>query len=353
MKPLVSMLTLGAFALASALPAGAAPLPRSNVVLPSAKIVDLAANTVTLPLHRGTAKGATVWYIITDTSDAAAAAKLGVLFSPLIAGAGDAIETVSGTIDALTFTGSVDFTPDRVLELDANGAPAKAKPGSVGDAEYSPLVRIGASGPVYNAPIVASGDAPRDVTKHTDTLDRVVAIDTHDAVHATVTLVLARGFTNGQPIAYISTDASADGPAAIERSTYAPRLGKIQSGTIPIDVFFNGPAQGIPFAGLHGHLTADASAANASTLGSPLNVQATFPAPGVAASGYTPLWDVHPAAWTKAALDGGKAVVLKSTAAFADAASAGSITAPDGKPFGSAGITVNCPVVAFAEQRPQ
>jgi hypothetical protein len=33
-------------------------------------------------------------------------------------------------------------------------------------------------------------------------------------------------------------------------------------------------------------------------------------------------------------------------------ADSGLVTAPDGKAFGAAGITVNCPVVAFAEKRP-
>lgn len=213
-------------------------------------------------------------------------------------------------------------------------------------------MRIGTGGPVYNAPIVAAGDTPHDIDGHTDVLDRVVAINTKNAAAATVTLVLARGFTNGQPIAYISTDASVDGPATIERSTYAPKLKTIAGGTIPIDVFFNGSKQGIPFAALHGNLDVDASASNAAQLGSPLNVQATFPAPNNAASGYTPLWGVYPAVWTKGASAAGKEHLLTSQGEFQTAADAKSITAPDGKAFGPAGITVNCPVIAFAEKRP-
>lgn len=330
----------------------AQPLARANIVLQSAKAVDLAANTVTLPLHRGTAKGAPVWYIVTDTSDAAAAAKFGLLFSPLIASAGSAIEPVGGTIDALKFSGTVSFAPTRVFQADASGTPTQVKPGSIGDADYSPLVRIGETGPVYNAPIVASGPAPHDTTTHTDTLDRVVAINTSDAQHATVTLALARGFTNGQPIAYISTDASVDAPAAIERSTYAPRLKKLTAGAIPIDVFFNGAKQGISYAARVGHLNADATAKNAATLGSPLNVQSTFPAADNGASAYSPMWNVYAAIWTKAAVAAGKERILRSDAMVADAATNGLITAPDGKPFGAAGIVVNCPVVAYAKTRP-
>ena len=80
MKQILSALILGAIVNASA-PASAAPLSRANIVLSSAKSVDLAANTVTLPLHKGTAKGATVWYIITDVSEGTAATKLGILYS--------------------------------------------------------------------------------------------------------------------------------------------------------------------------------------------------------------------------------------------------------------------------------
>jgi len=351
MKQILSALILGAVVTAS-VPAIAAPLPRANVVLSSAKSVDLTANTVTLPLHRGSAKGKTVWYVITDTSDAAAAAKLGILYSPLIASAGAAIARAGGTITALVYPGTVDFSPVRVLKTDAMGNPTEAKPGSVGDADYSPLVRIGTSGPVYNAPIVASGDAPHDLAGHSDVLDRVVAIDTKDPNAATVTLVLARGFTSGQPIAYISTDASAEGPAAVERSTYAPRLQKLSAGAIPIDVFFNGSKQGIPFTALHGNLGVDATRGNAPAIGSPLNVQATFPAPNNGRSGYSPMWSVYPAAWTKAAASSGKEAVLTSSGDVQKFADAGLVRSPDGKAFGAAGITVNCPVVAFAEKRP-
>jgi hypothetical protein len=81
MKSIASALIAGALvASIGRTPAPATPLPRTNVVLASATSVDLEANTVTLPLHKGTAKGATVWYILTDASDSTAASKLGLLF---------------------------------------------------------------------------------------------------------------------------------------------------------------------------------------------------------------------------------------------------------------------------------
>ncbi|BDE05240.1 hypothetical protein WPS_05160 [Vulcanimicrobium alpinum] len=336
--------------------ASAAPLDRAKVVLPSAISVDLAANTVTLPLYRGSVHGNPVWYIKTDVSNAAVAKREGLLYAPLLASSASAAQHATGASNAFAFAGGVDFTPQRVLTTAADGSVTAAKPGSVGDDAYSPFVHAAANGAIYNAPIVASGAHPSDVATHNDTLDRVVAIDTRDTAHASVTLVLARGFTNGQPIAYISTDASADGPAAIERSTYVPRLAKAAAAAIAIDVLFNGrtdgESQGIAAAGLHGSLGAEATVQNAAEIGSPLNVQATFPAPNFAASGYSPLWHVAPAVWTAAALSGGKAHRLRSSADFAAAASANLITAPDGKPFGPAPIFVNCPVVGFEAARP-
>jgi hypothetical protein len=342
--------------LASAAPGSAAPLDRSKVVLPSAIDVDLAANTVTLPLYRGAAVGKTVWYIKTDVSDAAIAKAQGLLYAPALAAIGEGAQAASGDPSAFRFTGSVDFAPTRELRSGPDGSVTAAKPGSVGDANYSPFVRPVGTAVIYNAPIVASGDHPSDVTNHTDTLDRVVAIDTRDASRASVTLVLARGFTNGQPIAYISTDASDAGPAAIERSTYAPRLAKAgKSAAVPIDVFFNGrtdpQGQGIAFAALRGGLGTNASATNAESLASPLNIQATFPG-ATAPNGYTPLWAVAPAFWTSAAIGAGKAHRVTSSAGVAEVVRAGLVTGPGGKPFGTVGIVVDCPVVGFSDSRP-
>jgi hypothetical protein len=61
---------------------------------------------------------------------------------------------------SITFTaGAVDFSPERNVvpaEGDAPFPPAEFQPGSVGDENYSPLVRIeNAGNHVYNAPIVA------------------------------------------------------------------------------------------------------------------------------------------------------------------------------------------------------
>lgn len=337
--------------------ASAAPLERSKVVLPSALSVDLAANTVTVKLHRGTANGATVWYTITDISDAAAAQREGAIFSAALAEIGDA-QDVQGDPTSFKFSGTVDFSPKRVLESSADGNVTGAQPGSVGSSTYSPFVRVAGTKTIYNAPIVASGEHPHDVTTHTDTLDRIVAIDTKDAANAHATLVLARGFTAGKPIAYISTDASDAGAAAIERCTYAPRLAKASNAArVPIFVFFSGKndadGQGVAFAAIHGHLGTDATQANAATLGSPLNIQSTFPGSATEETGYTPLWNVEAGVWTSTASKDGKARVLRSPEAVTAEVRSGSVTGPGGKPFGTVGIAVNCPVVAYVADRPR
>jgi len=51
-------------------------LASNKLILKSAKQVDLHNGTVRLPLHRGTAYGKTVWYVLTESSDVGLAADL-------------------------------------------------------------------------------------------------------------------------------------------------------------------------------------------------------------------------------------------------------------------------------------
>ena len=52
-------------------------LEKDRQTLTSALRVDLSRDFATLPLHKGTAQGETVWFVVTDVSDAAIAQKLG------------------------------------------------------------------------------------------------------------------------------------------------------------------------------------------------------------------------------------------------------------------------------------
>jgi hypothetical protein len=75
---------------------------------------------------------------------------------------------------------------------------------------YSPFIKIAGSNVVYNAPIVATGDGPFDVTHHNNTEDRVLGIHLAPAspqgqfLESYADMLLVRGFDAGQPILYLS-----------------------------------------------------------------------------------------------------------------------------------------------------
>jgi hypothetical protein len=335
-KPLiVSLITL---AVATAQPAFAEP----TLLLRSATAVDTVKHTVVLPLHRGTAGGKTVWYIRTDVSDSAAAASEKLVFAPQLAnvGATQAV-TVSGAV--WNFAAAPDFSPARVFTPGPTGfPPAKGAPGATAAAAYSPFVTL--SGRVYNAPIVATGDGPFDVTTHANTADRVLAID---KAAGTVTLLLADGFAGGKHVYYISTEASDPGAATLERATYAPAIGKAPaSARLSILVIVNGQEQGLAYAALHGNLNENATIANSATLKTSLNILGGLPGSGPSGGIYDPLWDVSVGAWTADAVAAHKNVTLKSAEAVQSAVAAKQITGPGGKTFGPVGFDVNCPVIA-------
>ena len=57
---------------------------------------------------------------------------------------------------------------------------------------------------------------------------------------------------------------------------------------------------------------------------------------------YSPLWDVHLAAWAP----GVAPMRQTEVAAVEDLAEKGAITAPDGGAFGASGFIVDCPIVS-------
>jgi hypothetical protein len=323
-----------AFVLIGTHVANAATEPASAFFFKSIISVDRTNHTVTLPLHRGQANGESVWYIVTDASSASVARTDGVDYAPDIAKLGDAAIAKATVRDGIAqFPGAPNFSPRRTYVASATGFPPRsAKPGSVADDAYSPFVRIDGTAGVLNAPIVATGDGPFDVTTHSNTEDRVVAID---ITNRTVTLVLARGFVDAKPIFYLSTEASDPVAASVERATYVPRLAKAESAAaIPIGVIANGPqagseAQGLAYLALKTPLTSDATEANAANIGSPFNVLSLAPdiSNPYAENGYSPLWSVFVV---------GERQTRRLTS-YAD-------VAPIAKP---AGFVVNCPAIAF------
>ena len=318
--------------------------------------VDTEAGTITLPLYRGQMEsGENVWYIITDTSDAANAAALGLNHSPKLtyANVGRGTRTARLEPDAsLTFMqGTVDFTPERMLtpgEAPNAFPPAEFQPGSVGDDDYSPLVLIeNAGGHVYNAPVVAfdkdaealnlfcNGDADHSVVH-----DKVVSICPEEQ---TVTLTLTPGLSFARPNLYLSTEASDPLAATLEGGTLAPGLNDITVGrddsfTSAVErifVFTNGPTgtdnphrQGLNSAISDGR--------------SPLNVLGGIP---TIATDYSPLWDMNLGEWTQEAVDAGYRSRLIEEFQILGFVEQGWVTGPGGEPYGSVGIIVNCPIV--------
>jgi hypothetical protein len=375
-------------------------LPRSNLVLESALQVDLTKETVRLPLYKGTANGHDVWFILTEASDLGLAHNSGLNYAPKLAniaiGCPECVQTV--TLDSPTadqnkfgpavvhFQGEPDFTPTRTLVPGPNVfPPARFSPGAVAGPGYSPFIQIAGSTVVYNAPIVASGDGPFDVTTHTNTGDRVLGIHiaqppfpSGQFLESWVDLLLVKGFDAGQPILYLSTDAGDPLAAVLERSTYVPALAKaaynggddfLGSSRERLFGFINGQtgpnnpqAQGFRNLILDGHASEDASASNTALInalrngGDLLNVFGDFPtlADPRHAQAYSPLWDAQLGQWTQKAINEGldkrqidENVVFNLAATRPDL-----LTGPGGAPYGSVGIDINCAVIGFTAKAP-
>lgn len=319
-----------------AAPAVAADLPREQIVLRSAVSVDAEANTVTLPLFRGEAAGKTVWYIVTDSSDAEDARKRGVVHAPLLARAGH-VQRVNWQHGDLRFAAAPDFSARRQVQAGPQGyPPQRAIPGGSAPPAYSPFIRMADNGPVLNAPVVATGDGPFDLTGHSDLLDRVLAIDT---VRRTVTLLLSHGFAEGRRVVYISTEASDAGVAALERAIHVPQLGDGEADIALLAVVDGGDAQGLQQFLRLGRAEAQATLADAPGLGSPLNILTAFPM-GRTASGYSPLWSVSKLDWR----DTAAVAVQRHQNDVYKLASGKQIAGPQ-----PTGITVNCPVIAWID----
>jgi len=292
-------------------------------------------DTVTLPLHQGRAPdGQAVYYVIFDTSDGKDAAALGVNQASKLDNARgtDAVARVAlNARGEIEFTGTVDFDVAVPVPTPPFLPPATPSYQARGDAGYTPLIEL-PNGVIRNAPHVAnaSGQHPK-----------VVSID-----HAArkVTLRMTNGFAGGKAVKYVSTDASAELPAALEDVTLAPRLNAApfaggdgtDSARASLALFVNGqtgPAnpqrQGVNSAILDGL--------------DPLNVLAWTPNQGR----YSPLWDVFPGAWSAQAIATGRNLRQTDFGKVRNLARKGLVTGPGGGTFGPGGFIVNCPIVSM------
>lgn len=318
--------------------------------------VDTAAGTITLPLYQGRmASGESVWYILTDTTDAENAAALGLNFSAKLEYARSSpasVRTANYDLDGtLVFdAGTVDFSPVRSVTPGAAPdffPPTAFQPGSVGDAAYSPLVVIGnAGGHVYNAPVVAFDATAAQLDAFCDgspdyslVHDKVLAIC---PTEGTVTIALTPGFSFGRPVLYLSTEANAALPASLEGATEAPGLNDVPVGRDDsafsaverLFAFTNGPT------GTDNPQRQGFNSALSDGRG-PLNVLGGIP---TVATDYSPLWDLNVGEWTAEAVSLGYRSRLTEEFAILGFVERGWVTGPGGAPYGSTGFIVNCPI---------
>ena len=376
----------------------AAPAARAQELLDPHKFtmksllqVDLAQHSATLPLHRGSYNGLTVWYIVTDVSDMALAKRLGLNHAPKLANAPHlcpaCVQVVDMPMDlamdhVVEFQGIPDFLPPRILVPGANGFPVRfVQPGAMAGKGYSPLVRVKDTDIVFDIAIVALGDSQRlldaDVKAgnpaiHSLTHDRVLSID---LARRTVTMLIIRGFAAGQEIVYLSLDATAPVAAVLERSIFTPGLGDLgfpngdfrkDSARAAIFTFANGqtgptspPAQGLNHVILDGKAASDASLGNHALIaalrmgGDAHNVLDVFPTEiAPFEDEYSPAWDLQIGFWSLTAVASGSNVAQTDSNVIRTLSTDWTVTSAGGLPLGSSGIVVNCPVLAFINDPP-
>jgi len=316
--------------------------------------LDLDAGTIELPLYEGSlASGESVWYILTDTTDAANAAALGLNHSPKLAfsavGNGARMGTLNEDLELVFANGAVDFSPALSVTPgdDAPFPPAAVQPGAIGDEFYSPLVLIENAGShVYNAPMVAFNVDESALNACGGAIDYSIL---HDKVmdicadEGTVTMELSAGFSFARPVFYLSTDANVDVAAALEKSTLAPGLNSIPVGAD--DSAFSAVERIFQTAnGPTGDDNPQRQGFDSALLGegAPLAVLGGIP---TIATDYSPLWDVNIGEWTQEAIDNGYRSRVTEEFQILGLVQDGHITGPGGSDYGSSGIIVNCPIV--------
>jgi hypothetical protein len=387
-------------------------LPRDQLTQESAIEINLSKEYARLPIYPGDAPNPKtgqiekVWYLVLDASDRGLAADLGVNYAPKLANIGVSCSACVQTVTQenpspennkfgpalIHFAGAPDFSPERIAEPGPSGFPLKRlQPGAVtppGD-QYSPFIKIAGSDVVYNAPIIATGEGPFDVTTHTNTSDRVLNV--HIAPPAPqgqyfddyADMLFVKGFDAGQPIVYLSTDAGQPLTAVLERSTYVPALNEasfnggddfLGSARERLFGFINGQtggdnpqAQGFQHLALDGHLSEDASQENTSLInalrfgGDLLNVFGDFPTLESPrhADAYSPLWDAQLGLWTAKAVKEGldkrqidENQVFNLAATRPDLLTGVNPETGEPKPYGSVGVDINCAVLGFTKKAP-
>jgi hypothetical protein len=372
-KRLLAPFLAAAITLATAAAGAANSASATTVGIPnylaSAIAIDKANHTATLPLYHGEVPGlGRVWFILTESSNLDDAIRLGVNWSPKLANAIGAPAVQRATLadggghrqfgrDAdVNFSGGVDFSGQRLVIPGPDLFPVDpaTHAGPNGDKAYSPLFTFG-DGVVFNG---------AEIANRTGVHPKVLSLDRHKRQ---AVVRLTAGFYLGRDVLYLSTESSVTQIAALENATYAPNLATApQAGSddpalsareaiIPI---VNGP-RGVDNPQRQGLQSAVAGE------GDPLNIIREEPEcsdPAVPANcsalEYSPLWDVHPVAWTQAAIDAGLRTRITSHQDVEKLFNEGILVnaAPDGpvnhdpEIYGlrAAGVVVNCPPIFVA-----
>ena len=317
--------------------------------------LDAKKATIKIPLYLGhMTDGRNVWYILTDTSDKENADALGLNHSAKLHYANVGRATRVARLDknaGLIFEkGAVDFSPRRVLQGTAF-PPRVAQPGSVGDADYTPFVRIeNAGGHVYNAPVVAFDKTADQIrackTRPNYSLvhDRVARICPSGNGGGTVTIKLTPIFSFAKPSLYMSMEASDPMVATLDNATHAPAMGDLPVG-LDDSVFSSIERLFVIANGPTGRTNPQRQGLNSAIKDKlpPLNLVGGLP---TVALDYSPAWDLNLGFWTANAISKGYRSRVIDEFQLLSLVVGGHITGPGGKRFGSTGIVVNCPIVA-------
>lgn len=303
--------------------------------------------------------GESVWYILTDTDHKELADHQGLGYAAKLGFAGRkfknpkiAIRDVQiGNDGAFVFkSGKVDFKPVRQV-VPGSGAsvfpPKVATPGSVGDADYTPLVRV--NGVVYNAPVLAYDVSREELARMTagkvdysKVHDKIVRFD---MTHNFVTVKMTPGYSFSKAVFYLSTDANDPLAATLEESTLTPALEGanqdlpdhfIGQGNERLAILINGPTgkdhpfrQGIESAMMDGR--------------APLNIFGGVPTINL---DYSPLWDAELIQWSKDAVAKGYKTRIIDLLQLYGLEKRGVLEGFGGGPIKRSGIIINCPVIS-------
>ncbi|MBI3560780.1 MAG: hypothetical protein HY080_03595 [Gammaproteobacteria bacterium] len=291
-----------------------------------------AGPKITMPLVTGLYDGYKIYYVNTEASDAGVAAADGTTFVPKLV---NAIQ-VGATADIFHVT---NFSQPNVVDSVPNPVNAHNT-----NTDYSPLWRLTlvtwktgypAKQLASEAEILAARDAGMVELSLTDIvincavvvtpwghLPSAIAInieDDNEAETSTITLPLIIGFVNDKKIFYINTEASDQGVATTDGTTYAPKLAATHASGAEADIF--------PFIGKTNPAQHNIVDSTPSVVG-PTNTDPQ----------YSPLWDVVPLQFTNPSRTAYP--LVRSTAAIQKLQASGDLqVGPE------AGIIVNCPIV--------